>query len=122
MFNSKPVSRKRFFSNPPLSDLPQVVPDEHDGVVCNKVVYVPQSNHSYFEGVHFSAETMSLRAKLNLGVNLQQVSIGQIENDPNVLARRSALFEQSIQSRLAEIEQQDAVAPVNESPEPIKTE
>lgn len=122
MFNSKPVQRKRFFSNPPLSDLPQVVPDEHDGRVCNKVVYVPQSNHSYFEGVHFSAETMSLRAKLNLGVNLQQVSIGQIENDPNVLARRSAFFEQAIESRLNELGQQSAASPVTESLEPSNLE
>lgn len=76
-----------FKSNPPLPDSPVVVPLEVDGVITNKVVLQPRSNKSYWAGVSYSAELMSLRAKLNAGHMLQTVSFGQLENDPNVLAR-----------------------------------
>lgn len=78
-----------FKSNPPLPDSPVVVPLEVDGVVTNKVVLQPRSNKSYWAGVSYKAELMSLRAKLNAGSKLQIVSFGQMENDPNVLASRA---------------------------------
>jgi len=87
MFNQVLRERVPFKSNPPLQDHYEVVPKEVDGVVINEVICKPTDHHSYWKGIHYSRETMSLRAKLNLGIPMSQVSLGQIENDPSVLAR-----------------------------------
>lgn len=96
----QPIS---FRSNPPLREKPIVVPEEVNGIIRNKVVFVPDSNRSPFEGVVYSPETMSLRAKLNLGVKFTQVSFGQIENDPSVLYNRALHLEQDIYSHLDQL-------------------
>lgn len=107
--------RKRIFSNPPLHDLPVIVPDEQDGIIVNRVQYRPQSNRPAFDGVHFSKETMGLQAKLNLGINLQPVQPPQLVNDPNLLAQKAATMERNIVSRLSELEEQEVSSnPVNE--------
>lgn len=106
MFNPDHVEEKRkvFFSNPPLPEQPRVVPAERNGVVYNKVIYEPGDNHSYFEGVHYSSESMSLRAKLNLGVPMTKVSFGALENDPAVLNAKALTIEKTILNRLSELQ------------------
>ena len=103
MFNYFRRERIKFSSNPPLPEEPCFEPLNKDGVIVNQLTYRPKSNHSFFEGISFSAETMSLRAKLNLGIPMSQVSLGQIENDPNALSRNAIAFEQSIESKLNEL-------------------
>lgn len=96
-----------FMSNPPLSDSPSIEPLEVDGKVVNKLVYHPRDNKPYLDGVHFDANVHSLRARLNLGVNLQPVSIGVTENDPTVLQRNAVAFEAEIESKLNSISSDD---------------
>lgn len=104
MFNSYSFKRIEFYSNPPLPEAPHVVPDERpDGVICNKVVYQPKSNRSIFDGIHYSAEVMSLRAKLNLGVTLTKVSNVNLDNDPAIVQRNMLKVEQDIENRLNEL-------------------
>lgn len=115
MFNQSNREKKEFFSNPPLHDLPVIVPDEQDGVIVNRVQYRPQSNRPVYDGVHFSKETMGLQAKLNLGINLQPVQPPQLVNDPNLLAQKAATMERNIVTRLSELEEQEPSSnPVNE--------
>lgn len=90
-----------FKSNPPLPDSPVVVPLEVDGVITNKVVLQSRSNKSYWAGVSYKAELMSLRAKLNAGHMLQTVSFGQMENDPNVLARKAGSYVSMVKDAFA---------------------
>lgn len=117
MFNSFRPKRIRFSSNPPLPDTPIIEPLEVNGRIVNCVKMIPQSNHSPLDGVHYSAETMSLRAMLNLGVDLRQVSLGQIENDPNQINERLLNLESKIAQRVSELETA-AAAPAATSVEP----
>ena len=91
--------RQEFISNPPLPDVPVIEPLEVDGVMTNKTVMKPCSNRSYWDGSHYCAETMSLRAKLNLGLDLPKVQLPGLENDPSVLYSRSIYFEKVIQDK-----------------------
>lgn len=110
MFNQAKIQKIEFFSNPALPDETVIVPSEENGRIVNKIQYQPNSSfRSPFEGVHFSRETMSLRSKLNLGVPMEQVSIGQVENDPNVLNRRALHLESDIVNKLSELESQAKV-------------
>ena len=104
MFNNFHPERIEFRSNPLLPETPIVEPLEVNGKMTNVVKFVPKSNHSQLEGVHYSAETMSLRAMLNLGVDLHQVSLGQIENDPNKINERFLNLESQIARRVSELE------------------
>lgn len=103
-----------FVSNPVLPEAPMVVPEQKDGVIVNTIKHVPVSNKSYFDGVEFNASTMSLRAKLNLGLQLHPVSIGQVENDPNVLRNRALHMEKEIFDKLESLQSQEpSVDPSN---------
>ena len=84
VFNSFPEpERIQFRSNPPLPDKVVIVPDKDErGNIMNKVTYQPGDNSSPFKGVHFSRELHSLRAKLNLGIQLKQVSMPSMASDP----------------------------------------
>lgn len=105
MFNKAKIQRIEFFSNPSLPEETVFVPAEEYGRIINKIHHQPNTSfRSPFEGVHFSRETMSLRSKLNLGVHMEQVSLGQIENDPNVLNRKALHLETSIVTKLTELE------------------
>lgn len=116
MFNEAKIQSIEFFSNPCLPDETVIVPAEENGRIVNKIQYQPNSSfRSPFEGVHFSRETMSLRSKLNLGVPMEQVSIGQVENDPNVLNRRALHLEHEIVDRLSALAEEPA-QPVVEPP------
>ena len=108
MFNKFLFQRIEFRSNPPLPDKPMVVADQTpNGSPMNKVVYKPNSNKSYFDGVTFDSGTMSLRAKINLGLPLTKVPNVSIENDPTILNRRALSVEQQIESRLNELSSED---------------
>lgn len=108
MFNRFLFQRIEFHSNPPLPDKPMVVADQTpNGSPMNKVVYKPNSNKSYFDGVSFDSSTMSLRSLLNLGIPLTKVSNPSIENDPTVLNRRALAVEQQIEQRLNELSSAD---------------
>lgn len=113
MFNCSKFQIIDFVSNPPFEDSPIIVPDDKNGVIVNKVVYRPCSHRSPFEGVHFSHDTMSLRSKLNLGVPMEQVTIGQIENDPNKLHSFALHLENRIYNQLNTLSE---IEPVVESP------
>lgn len=96
-----------FLSNPPLPERVKIEPLLKDGKVVNQVVRVPGSNRSELESIHYSAETMSLRAKLNLGVPLSKVSLGAIENDPNYLNGLAVQLERNINLRLRDLDVKD---------------
>jgi len=120
MFNKLPHKPIEFVSNPRLPDVPQVVPkfDEVKGIVRNEVIYVPHEDCSRLHGVHYSAETMSLRAKLNMGVPLSPVSFGITENDPSVLMSSALHMERNIEQKLIELQNSNVDSVV----EPLKTE
>lgn len=84
LFNSFPPPEQiNFLSNPSLPDQVVIVPDKDErGNVMNKVTLQPGDNSSPFKGVHFSRELHSLRAKLNLGIQLKQVSMPSMASDP----------------------------------------
>lgn len=111
MFNKFDSSRIEFVSNPALPDEGRIVPDEKNGVIVNKLQYFPSSNRSYFDGIEFDKDSMSLRAKLNLGVPMSQVSIGQIENDPLKLQNFALHMENQISERINSLENEPIVEP-----------
>lgn len=113
MFNKLPHGEIKFISNPRLPDVPKVVPkiDEVKGNVKNEVTYVPHEDCSILHGVHYSHETMSLRAKLNMGIPLSPVSFGVVENDPSVLQQSALHMERAIEQRLLEYENSQDVEP-----------
>lgn len=95
-----------FLSNPPLPPKPVVKADEVNGVIVNKIVYEPNSNRALYDGVHFDRNSMSLRALLNMGVDLHQVSLAQTENDPtrlaNLVSRLDSAIEEQVNSLFPE--------------------
>lgn len=113
MFNCSKLQSIDFVSNPPFEDSPVIVPDDRNGVIVNKIVYQPCSNRSPFDGIKFSPETMSLRSKLNLGVHLDKVSFGQLENDPNKLQSLALHLENRIYNQLNFLRESE---PVVDSP------
>lgn len=81
MQDSKVIS---FSSNPPLDPVPHIVQSiNSDGSPVNRLEMVARSNKSPFDGSHYDPQKSSLRAMINLGVQLQPVSYSQTENDPN---------------------------------------
>ena len=127
MFNSQSFQKDKidFVSNPTILEKPKVVPDvDQFGNYCNKVVIEPADNRSPFEGVHFSREQMSLRALLNSGVQLNEVSMPSLYSDPLTPAMKLANLESQVMQRLSELQKQSALSPsASPSPsEPSKSE
>ena len=90
MFHSIKQDPISFVSNPPLDPAPRIqLKIRDDGSPDDEIVVTPRDHHGFFEGVHYDPKTMSLTARLNLGIPLQEVSIGCTENDPNVLYRKT---------------------------------
>lgn len=86
MFHSISPKRIEFVSNPPLDPIPHVVRDINEyGSPVNKFVLVQRDNQSPFKGSHFDPAKHSLRAMLNLGIQLTPVNYGQISNDINAM-------------------------------------
>ena len=93
-----------FTSNPPLPEKRIVVPGLNEaGSPINEFKTVPGDNRSPFEGITYCPDTMSLRAKLNMGVRLSPVSL-QIENDPTKIANIALKFEHTINDRLSQLQ------------------
>lgn len=100
MFNSFQLSKIEFTSNPDLGEDYKVELSTNDyGSPVNRIVRVPRSNRPFYDGVKYDPALMSLRAKLNSGIDLQRVSFGQTENDPNKLFGYALHFEQSLAER-----------------------
>lgn len=100
MFNKFQLSRIDFKSNPDLGEDYRVVLSTNDfGSPINKIVKEPKSNRPFYDGAKFDPALMSLRAKLNSGIDLQRVSFGQVENDPTKIYEHALKFEQSLASR-----------------------
>lgn len=115
MFHSISLKKIEFQSNPPLDPIPHVVRDINDsGSPINAFRLVERDNSSPFAGSHFDPERHSLRAMLNLGIQLQPVNYDITDNDPNSLSRKarvlSSQIESSIQSRFAS---EETVSPSN---------
>lgn len=74
MFNFYPNRKvERVFSNPSVPDLVVVEPLLKDGKVTNHVRKIPQDLNGLLKGAVYDPETMSLRAKINMGVSLDFV-------------------------------------------------
>lgn len=122
MFNHFVPERIEFRSNPPLPEKVVVVPgkDKH-GNFCNEVKVVPSDNKSIFDGVRFDRDTMSLRAMLNLGVPLREVSMPSLANDPSEAQNAMLAVERQIMQRIDEIEAPSTDPSSIEPVEPIQT-
>lgn len=100
MFHSILLHPISFKSNPELDPRPQN--DWHtreDGSPVNRFIMAPRDNKSFFHGAHYDPSRDSLRARLNLGIPLQKVSIGITENDPNKLSATARSYVNAINSR-----------------------
>lgn len=89
MFHAIKLEKIKFRSNPPLE--PRMTVDyttREDGSPINLFIKKERSNKG-LAGAHYDPSTMSLRARLARGVELQKVSYGVIENDPNVITRKA---------------------------------
>lgn len=108
LFNPLVLKPIKFKSNPPFTKEEVVTAASFDdnGSPVTTFVRQPKSNRSPFEGIHYSAETMSLRAKLNLGVVLTPVSIGQLENDPAKIMDKALKLDYDISQRIQALESQ----------------
>lgn len=98
MFHTIKLKKINFCSNPELDPLP--VPDytvNENGDPINRYVYQKPSNLG-LQGAHYDPSIMSLRARLNRGVELQYVNYDQTENDPNVLRSLELNFAKHIDS------------------------
>lgn len=105
MFHTIRQEKSPFKSNPPLE--PRFVVDlsiREDGSPINVFLLKERSNKGLV-GCHFDPSTMSLRARLARGVELQKVNYGIVENDPNVITAKArkvvSQLEASAQSRAA---------------------
>lgn len=84
MFHYVNQERIDFRSNPPLSPIPHVKRDiNSNGDPVNIFVMVDRDNQSPFKGSHYDPSRHSLRAMLNLGIDLKPVSYGIVNNDLN---------------------------------------
>lgn len=95
--------RKDFLSNPSVRPLPVVKPKVVDGRVTNEIVKVPQPIGGLLAGHSYDEETMSLRAKLNLGVQLDFVPNANLDNDPLVSLRKIERLSNSITNMHAQL-------------------
>lgn len=105
MFHLIHLEPIQFSSNPPLGPIPHVdsrISDNGDPV--NLILFKERDNKSPFHGSHYDPSRHSLRAMLNLGIQLQPVSYGVTDNDPNSLSakakRLSSQIEASASSRV----------------------
>lgn len=124
MFNSQSFYQDKidFVSNPPILEKPTVVPDvDKFGNYCNKVVIVPADNRSPLDGVHFSRESMSLRALLNSGVELTEVSMPSLYSDPLTPVMKLANLESQVMQRLSELQKQTSPSSSETSSESSKS-
>ena len=100
MFNVFHLQKIEFSSNPDLGEDFVVDCSTNDlGSPINKVVAKKLSNKAFYSGHVYDSATMSLRAQLNSGVDLQRVVFGQVENDPTKLMNYALKFESSLQQR-----------------------
>ena len=74
------------------------------GSPINRVVLKERDNKGLL-GAHYDPSTMSLRSRLNMGIQFQPVYIGMTENDPNkvnlLVKNFSHFFNSLIQARQA---------------------
>lgn len=104
MFHFISLKPIEFRSNPKLDPIPHVVRNINDtGSPINEIHYLDRDNKSPFKGSHYDPERHSLRAMLNMGIQLQPVNYDITDNDINSLnskARRiSSQIEASVSSR-----------------------
>lgn len=104
MFHSVLLKKIDFCSNPPLDPIPHVVRDISDnGSPINSFKMITRDNKSSFAGSHYDPEKHSLRAMLNLGIELTPVGYDITDNDVNSLSRKarnlSSQIEASVSSR-----------------------
>ena len=89
MFHAIKLEKIDFKSNPPLEPVMTVdYTTREDGSPINLFIKKDRSNKG-LSGAHYDPSTMSLRARLARGIELQKVSYGIIENDPNVITRKA---------------------------------
>lgn len=100
MFHSIKLKPIEFVSNPKLEAraVPIIDVNQH-GDPVTKYVVQERSNLPYLQGAHYDPSIMSLRAKLGRGIELQKVSYGQLENDPNVLMDNAEQFAAAVIDR-----------------------
>lgn len=105
MFNcySKNGEIINFRSNPPLEDKPVVEPEIIDGVITNHISYKAVDNHSKLESVVYDEKSMSLRAKLNLGVRFSEVANPQLDDFAQAYSKLESLETQIIQKMNEEV-------------------
>lgn len=109
LFNCLVQERQEFRSNPPLPDSPVTIPEQDEnGNIRNKVVLRPLSNVSLFDGVSYNRDTMSLRAQLNMGAKLTEVSMPSLYSDPLRPYQRMLQVEQAISSQIQSLESQES--------------
>lgn len=109
-----------FKSNPPLE--PRAVPDytlNEYGSPVNKYVVQERDNRGLI-GLHYDPSVMSLRARINRGVQLQYVDYDVTENDPNKLAYIAKNVAAHIDSNIRA--RQAAVPEPTPNPEPSNPE
>ena len=88
MFHNKAMSRIEFTSNPPIDSFPVIELEiDENGDPQDRIVHKPGMAAPSLKGAHYDRRTMSLAARLQLGIPIEKVNIGCTENDPNVLYR-----------------------------------
>lgn len=105
MFNcySKNGEIINFCSNPPLEEKPVVEPEIIEGVITNHICYKAVDNHSKLEHVVFDEKTMSLRAKINLGVRFSEVANPQLDDFAKAYSKLESLEMQITQKMNEEV-------------------
>lgn len=110
MFHTIKLERIAFKSNPPLE--PRVVVQQEirsDGTPVNLFV-LTERDHKGMPPAHYDESIMSLRSKLNRGVQLQTVNYDMTENDPNKLSRVAHSISSELLKRSAERHYQASLA------------
>lgn len=110
MFHLIKLEPIAFKSNPPLE--PRVVVQQEiraDGTPVNLFV-LTERDHKGMPPAHYDESIMSLRSKLNRGVQLQTVNYDMTENDPNKLARVAHSISSELLKRSAERQYQASLA------------
>lgn len=121
MFHTIKLEKIAFKSNPPLE--PRVVVQQEirsDGTPINLFVLTERDNKG-LPPAHYDESIMSLRSKLNRGIQLQTVNYDVTENDPNKLARLAHSMTSELLKRSAERQYQASLQAVP-IVEPQKTE
>lgn len=101
MFHSIKLDKIDFRSNPPLDPIPHVVRDISDnGSPINSFKMITRDNKSPFAGSHYDPEKHSLRAMLNLGIELTPVNYDITDNDVNSLSRKASSLSSQIETQI----------------------